>query len=600
MGHGSSRKARRRRARQGRLLLHPSYPPRLHHGYATPIPTNRARPPSKQCHLPLAPIAPPLSYEAIRSLAASVGYPHQSILCQMFNALQYRDHFLSLFPSPFPKSPGVPSRLHPDRLHEALAFDLIQEVSHHSPIYTSHSCFPVPKSDGLHSRFITNVTFNDQHLLPSEGGVEWSCPLPSFPQLIRRILGWSWAHEVDAQSFFPQFKLGKDIRPFFGIRQRGFRGVLTRMPQGWSKAPSIAQHTASAVTYNCSAPQDPSSGAFPWIDNLISGGTSLEAATSVLQTVLSRCADCHITLKAHEPCPSQELHVVGLHFDLKTSQYRLDQAWATSSSSFLLDYIHEASRGCPPPLRVTWTAIGIALWTSHVSLLPLGTHMWDTIMFMKRHTPRVQVSTAWDEKCTVHEDVIVELRSCQRRLAANPWLPKPPPLITLHQCKNLLITDASLWAGSFLCSLVDCPTITKVNGMWWQWTGRATGQWMPILEALALLRALQELQSRNCLPSDIVWLTDCEPVRKAFLRQYSPSAKLNGILRSIRQFPVNIVPCWIPSELNSADPFSRRTDFAPLQSLDGIALPDPALHAFISSPAYTGEAPRTSLKRKRG
>ena len=110
---------------------------------------------------------------------------------------------------------------------------------------------------------------------------------------------------------------------------------------------------------------------------------------------------------------------------------------------------------------------------------------------------------------------------------------------------------------------------------------------MPILEALSFLRALQSTGNDG---RPLLWLTDCEPVRRAFLRGYSPSSKLNAIIQAITAFGRDITACWIPTSLNPTDVFSRRHDFVPPMTPLAVLLPDAMLWNHLVHPSYTGAA----------
>ena len=94
------------------------------------------------------------------------------------------------------------------------------------------------------------------------------------------------------------------------------------------------------------------------------------------------------------------------------------------------------------------------------------------------------------------------------------------------------------------------------------------------------------------LPPTHVAITDCEPVRRAFIKRYSPSIKLNGIIQALHRFGRDIRACWIPTGINTADPFSRRCDFVPPMSPVTVSLPDATLWNLLMDPSYTGAAPR--------
>ena len=594
---GRSRRGRAKRARLVRLAYVRTYPPQM--GYCcVPPSSSKAHPPTRPVDLPLGAVAPPLSLRVLLQIAQNNGYPHLHLLEHMYLCLQDGKAFQRLFtevPSP---SHGCPSRLTPSRLKEATDFHILTSMPKSRPIYQFHSCFLVAKSDGIHSRFISNVGFNDKQPVSTNDDPKWTTPLLDYRTLIHTVLQWQWASDFDAQSFFFQFPLGITVQPYFGVRQKGFRGVMLCMPQGWLRAPPIAQHSASALVHHfpppTHLPRDPTAGGLAWIDNFILGARSFEGAKHIITEFLSRCHNACVTLKEADPTPRQHLTVLGMDFDLTMGRYRFDPKWAHSASQFMIFFLQAIRHGQQATLRTIWQAIGTALWVSHIHQLPLGSHLWHVISYMKRHSPKVQSRHVWEELRSMPLGPIDELSKIIHRIRNNPWLGSPAlqPNIRELRCwsrYHFVCTDASLWAGAYL--FASTPPY-PVRGQWWQWSAKACDNWMPILEALAFLRALQE--TSTFITKTIIWLTDCEPVRLAFVKQYSPSVKLNAILLAIRTLlsalNVNVIACWIPTAINPADDFSRRRDFVPPMTFINMFLPDGRLWHILSSPLYTGGA----------
>ena len=442
----------------------------------------------------------------------------------------------------------------------------------------------------MHSRLISNVALNEVQPSPP---ADWKCDLPSISHLIHSVLQWNYATELDARSFFPQFPLGPTVQPFFGLRQRNFRGALRVMPQGWRWAPAIAQTTARSLTYRLPVPvPDATAAAFPWVDNFMLGASSLVVAQALLDAFLARCAACHVTLKETALTPSRHLVAIGVEFELCQHRYRLAPEWATKAATFMSAFIIELRTGHLVSLRTIWRAIGTCMWVATIHQLLLGSNMWGMINYLKTHTPKEQQRSAWDQLSTMSAAPLEEMASFADRLHKNPWLNQPviPPAISTALQGPIVITDASLWAGAYLWAT---PHRALLQGQWWQWALRARRHNMPVLEALSLLRALQELTSHSCLhPGQVLpWLTDCDPARRAVKRGYSPSPRLNRIVQAIRHFDVLLIPLWVPTDLNIADPFSRRQDFVPPLTEVPIVLQSTPLWAYVTNKNYKGVPP---------
>ena len=589
---GKSRRGRARRARQLRLLHISSYPPMMG-AYQVPPMSRMPRPPAQNCDKPLGKVAHPLSLQALLRTAQQISFPELPTLKSMYDCLTHRKHFVKLFSESSMAQQGVPSRLSPDRLQEAIQYGLLSPVPRTQPIYFFHSNFLVPKSDGLHSRLISNITFNDQQPAPP---MDWKCELPSIPQMLHTVLSWNFATELDARSFFPQFPLGVTVQPFFGLRQSHFRGVLLVMPQGWTWAPAIAQTTARMLTHKLPIPADDIiAAAFAWMDNFIMGASTMKIAQAMLDAFVARCDACQVTLKDPPDSPSRHITALGVEYDLCQHRYRLAPDWAAEAASFVSALVIELRTGHMTSLRTIWQAIGTCMWCANIHMLLLGTHMWSILRFMKTHTPKEQSRTAWEVLYTMPQAPLDEMASLVDRLHTNPWLPQPciPPSIRQVLRGFMLITDASLWAGAYL---VAASVTSPFQGQWWQWAPQARRDNMPMLEALALLRALQELQPYLRTGQIVPWFTDCDPARRAVKKGYSASPPLNSIVTAIRAFDVLLMPSWIPTLLNPADPYSRRRDFVPPFTTIDICLQDTALWPYIIDPRYKGVPP----PRKRG
>ena len=330
---------------------------------------------------------------------------------------------------------------------------------------------------------------------------DWKCQLPAIVSMINNVLAWDFAAEFDAQNFISQFPLGPTVRPYFGCHQQHFRGVLCVMPQGWTWAPAIAQTTALLLTHKLlPLDQCAKATAFPWMDNFIMGASSMESAQALIDAFIARCSACHVTLKPSSTTPARHLVALGIEFDLCQHRYRLEPGWAKNAAAFVTAFIKETRTGHFTSLRTIWQAIGTCMWCASIHTLMLGAHMWSIINFMRSHTPKEHSRAAWESLSLMPAAPLDEMLTIADRLHANPWLPRPfiPPSIGCSLRGLLLITDASLWAGAFF---VASSEQAPLRGQWWQWAPRVRDRSpnMPLLEALTLLRALQELELHHRL-----------------------------------------------------------------------------------------------------
>ena len=138
-------------------------------------------------------------------------------------------------------------------VNQAVDMGILQRPTHKPLLY--HSIFPVPKSDGLTSRLISD---------PPEINLAmkriWPCHFTALPDLVRTVCTWSYAVQYDAKSFYFQFPLGQGVARWFGVRFQHSHSAwcpqmlqLSLMPQGWGPSAPIAQETSRLLIYQLPA-----------------------------------------------------------------------------------------------------------------------------------------------------------------------------------------------------------------------------------------------------------------------------------------------------------------------------------------------------------
>jgi len=488
----------------------------------------------------------------------------------MFQVLTDPDEFVRFVGHPSPQRTPPPSRLPPPRLQEALDCGIIVPASRSKPPHFFHSAFTVPKANGTTSRLVVNPPTLNDHTTP------WPCLLPSILELITEVLTWSYVTMEDAVSCFYQFGLSPQVQRFFGVRQKGFKGQLTAMGQGWSPAPSISQLTGKAHMHGLPARC--------WIDNYLLGGHSLEEAQEVAVEFRRRCQQTNLQLKGESSAPVQHLTALGLDFDLTTHMYRLDPDWADAQAIFVSDFLTETRHGWRPPLRMLWKCIGVLLWFCMVSQRSLGKYCYNIIACM-RH---LGMDPHWDQPCSVPTTALDDIQSLLISLQLNAFMVSPAQSsFSIEEFQTWLATDACHTGGAYI-TYICRPS--SAHASWWHWRGRASSsKSMPCLEALAFLRALQDTSPQT--PSPILWIVDCLPTKLAFDRRYSPRAKLNGILQQIftilEERGWKARPVWVPTHLQPADWWSRRLDAPGFETLSN-PFPPSSLLDFVYNEFASG------------
>ena len=163
---------------------------------------------------------------------------------------------------------------------------------------------------------------------------------------------------------------------------------------------------------------------------------------------------------------------------------------------------------------------------------------------------------AWDTLVPFPHLAALELWGFQRLLTANVWMQPPHLPPSLLACNSVLAMDSSGYAGAYLRA--TSVLHTEYTATWWQWPLRARAHnSTPVLEALAILRALQDSPD---LQPPILILCDCLPVLQAWAKGYSPRPTLNRIIQVLIQMAPKSLRIHVKTDLQPADPYSRRHD----------------------------------------
>jgi hypothetical protein len=179
--------------------------------------------------------------------------------------------------------------------------------------------------------------------------------------LIRAVLSCSHAATADGTSYFYQFILHADIRPYFKARLAGFRGrvaevMMKRMPMGWSWAPRIAQHVSNVLTRGVGV---------AWLDDFFIGGKNIDEFNSNRELFQQRVRRYNVQLDDDTLTPSTQIEMVGLEFDLVDRRYRLQEKWVRQENFTDIDLRH------PTSVRNWCRLFGALVWADHAAASPL-------------------------------------------------------------------------------------------------------------------------------------------------------------------------------------------------------------------------------------
>eukprot|EP01061_Rhynchopus_euleeides_P009753 TRINITY_DN1900_c0_g1_i6.p1 TRINITY_DN1900_c0_g1~~TRINITY_DN1900_c0_g1_i6.p1 ORF type:complete len:332 (+),score=43.78 TRINITY_DN1900_c0_g1_i6:455-1450(+) len=134
--------------------------------------------------------------------------------------------------------------------------------------------------------------------------------------LVRRVKEKSWVYLADARSWFYQFELAEDIRPYFAVFVGGARAEFVKtqlavMCMGWSHAPAIAHRAARALL--------PPEAGETWIDNFVVVGATRDEATAKYKLFRAKGEYVGVELNNDDPQmgkPLQLFSTFGIQFDL--------------------------------------------------------------------------------------------------------------------------------------------------------------------------------------------------------------------------------------------------------------------------------------------
>jgi hypothetical protein len=192
--------------------------------------------------------------------------------------------------------------------------------------------FKVPKSDGG-SRLIADCRGLNSLLPPPP-----PMGLPSIREVIKRLLRKNWLWQVDARSYFYQFRLKEEIAPLFALRVGGPRGIFSKghlkvLPMGFKYAPGIAQWTSLHIAANACI-GGTSDVMIPWVDNFLSGADTQEEIINLVGRFEEITKKVSLECKPTVP-PARTMEALGLvlnveaddmmeHFVCLTEKYQKD------------------------------------------------------------------------------------------------------------------------------------------------------------------------------------------------------------------------------------------------------------------------------------
>ena len=221
--------------------------------------------------------------------------------------------------------------------------------------------FTVGKNDGG-SRFILDATPLNR--------VSVSAPymgLPRLHVLFQELMDYDFAATVDAMSYFYQFELHKDIRPYFSFianstRGYGLRLCLERLCMGWRFSPAIAQQCSNTICAEVLSRLPFKAMCVAWVDNFIMAASTAMELTTLIATFKQVAEEINLTLHPFSTAP-QSLSVLGFDVDLKLRSITHQQKWLTK--------LRAQMKATTWTLRSTVELTGKIMWIAYARQLAL-------------------------------------------------------------------------------------------------------------------------------------------------------------------------------------------------------------------------------------
>ena len=416
--------------------------------------------------------------------------------------------------------------------------------------------FPVIEKEDTRLRAIFAPDLNKVNEAPSVVfPPKWVVDQHSVPPTKADAKDWTTV-QFDLAAFFDQFKIAKELRPYFCFLLDGKVVALNRLPMGLRHAVYVAQSALwQLLNFKRESVVDTT------IDNVRFTGPR-QAVIRDAVAFLRRCAVVGATLNV-VGCPSiraspedlrklvvsqlepEEGDFLGTHY-LYGSSEKQNQEKTVRKLTFLRDI---TSEGGVFTRRQVATIFGVLFYASSVVRAPLAPY-YDALRYLRKVS--AMGFDDWDVAATnMPPRARNQLLSWLKFLIAN----KPVPTTTQESVPRfVIITDAS--GEGWGAISIDTATGSLLEFSF-PWTGldvpRAQSSVWAEPEAIYL--AVCRISS----PGDtVVVLTDHQPAEFAKDKEYAKSWSLNQLVLRLQRIPgVQVTICHIPGEGNPADGLSR-------------------------------------------
>ena len=364
------------------------------------------------------------------------------------------------------------------------------------------------------------------------------CHLPSYSEILATVFGASLVMQFDFKSFFFQFGLPMDVRPYFAFRACRLHRRMTRLPMGYAPAPQAAQALTSAlIQKSCTGTN---AQGLAWIDNAIFCGDSVSLAR-VHQAFKQLCEKYNVVIGDYE-APAAYTTLLGIEVDLRQRRWRMDPTWVMKTLPAAQNLL-STGQGT---LRTWWRICGAFLWRYHALRLPL--HGALTILTWMSQTSRLHLP--WDAPYVMGDRVCRALQLQADALARNDW----QSWVVRERLVVQVVCDASLsgWA-------VVQEDLRPLYGAFWGELAAAT---IFLKELFAAYKAVSTICSRpRWRGYHIILFSDNQAVigaiRKGVSHVEGAQRWLNDIQYCLERHDCSLEPEYVRTCENIADQYTR-------------------------------------------
>ncbi|KAJ9436688.1 Gag-Pol polyprotein [Diplonema papillatum] len=374
--------------------------------------------------------------------------------------------------------------------------------------------------------------------------------LPSVHEVIDRVLASSVVFLADARSYFYQFRLDADIRPYFGMHLAGPRGrfvqaQLAAMCMGWSWAPAIAQRASRVLL--------PEADGLPWVDNFVVVGSSLREATSRFDSFVQRCRDVNCELNEDDEqfgAPLREFDLLGLHFELsrfdRPARYRMAESWV--SKLLGSPELAMVRLGGVSP-RQFYRVFGSLVWFAYTTRFRLAYARCSLSFLQRLASTLASDPAAWDVTRAVPPSTVREVEHLVSLVEENRWVSRSesfPSSVTLW-------TDAS---SKWWAAVLEGESERVSQGPFVE----LSHTHIFLKELFAVLRGIEMTASfhsnvRVRLMVDNLPAVHC--LNKGHSKNFAANVLLTRIFDAARAAGLVISAEWVPTDAQRADPYTR-------------------------------------------